>query len=182
MNRDSFTFQGDLYDEGTGESVTATSYTRPLTHKLSMELRFFRAGTFFARWPTRLSEKGKISNSRLTTIVQTDSEPNFVDLRNTFDIDFLDRFRLPDRQQFSWGARSAYIEYRRIRFGGGVPDSHLSPTTKNRRDLFTRPFFQDEIGLVGEPPQFIAGDETHSTRISLGVAVGAERASALDTH
>jgi iron complex outermembrane receptor protein len=46
-NRDTFTLQGDVYDEVAGESVVATSYTQPFP-RLSTAMRFFPAGTSWA--------------------------------------------------------------------------------------------------------------------------------------
>lgn len=140
-DRDSFTFQGDLYDEGTGESVTATSYTAPYSQTLN-GTALLSGGNILARWQRTLGE-GKDFQFQAYYDRTNRSEPNFVDLRNTFDIDFLDRFRLPDRQQFSWGlgARSSTGD-------NPVVVSGLTFEPTRRTDELFTGFFQDEIGLV----------------------------------
>lgn len=79
---------------------------------------------------------------------------NFGEDRNTFDIDFLHRFPLGGRQQFSWGA------------GARLSPSHISqvvPTQRfipaNKTDSILSAFVQDEIQLVPRKLAFTIGSK-----------------------
>jgi len=95
--RDSFTVQGDIYAEGAGEVVNATYYTPPYTQNLYGTARL-GGGNLLGRWQ-RVFEEGKDFQLQAFYDRTVRLEPNFDDLRNTYDVDFLDRFRLPGRQQ-----------------------------------------------------------------------------------
>ncbi len=139
--RDTFTLQGDIYDEGAGESVVATSYTAPYSQVLDGTARL-SGGNILGRWQKTLGERTDFQ-------VQFDydranrREPNFIDLRDTFDVDFLDRFRLPARQQISWGLGARFSRGDNPQVVSGL----VFLPTKRTDELYTG-FFQDEIGLI----------------------------------
>lgn len=140
-DHDSFTVQGDIYDEGAGETVTATTYAPPYS-QIVQGTELLSGGNILARWQ-RVQGEGKDLQLQAFYDRTSRSEPNFADYRNTFDIDFLDRFRLPGRQQISWGfgARSS---------NGRNPTivSGLYFTPESRTDVLYSGYFQDEIALV----------------------------------
>ena len=71
--RDKFTLQGDLYDEGAGESVQATSYTAPYSQILDGTARL-SGGNILGRGK-ELWAKERTFRSRLITIAPTAANP-----------------------------------------------------------------------------------------------------------
>jgi iron complex outermembrane receptor protein len=140
-DRDTFTLQGDIYDEGAGQSVVSTSYTQPYSQTIN-KTALLSGEDILGRWERVLSEGEDIQLQAYYSGTSRE-QANFDDYENTFDVDFLDRFRLPARQQISWG--------------GGIRFSHednpavasgLTFTPQKRTDNLLTGFFQDEIGLV----------------------------------
>ncbi len=80
---------------------------------------------------------------------------NFAEIRNTFDIDFLQRLRLPARQEVSWGlgARVDPVNDH----GGGFGSCSLFPI--NEPIILLTAFLQDEIGLVERTPRAHSRDK-----------------------
>jgi iron complex outermembrane receptor protein len=139
--RDSFTLQGDIYDEGAGESVTATSYTPPYSQTIDATARL-SGGNILGRWQRKFGE-GTDFQLQAYYDRANRREPNFIDLRNTFDFDFLDRFRLPGRQQISWGLGARWSQGHNPTVFSGLT---FQPDERTDR-LFTA-FLQDELGIV----------------------------------
>src|SRR3954463_14398125 len=138
--RNNYTVQGDVYDEGAGESVTATTYAPPYSQILNGAARL-SGGNVLARWQ-RTQGEGKDFYIQAYYDRAHRHELNFADLRDTFDIDFLDRFPLPGSQQISWGfgARWSHGDNPTI-----VSGLYFLPGSRTDQ-LFTG-FLQDEIGL-----------------------------------
>jgi len=139
--RDSFTLQGDIYDEGAGETVTAVTYALPY-QQIVRGTEFLSGGNILGRWQHKQGE-GKDLELQFYYDRTSRHEPNFADYRNTFDVDFLDRFRLPGRQQITWGfgARASTGKNPTI-----VSGLYFLPET--RTDTLYTGFFQDEVGLI----------------------------------
>ena len=139
--RDNFTLQGDIYDEGAGETVNAVTYAPPYSQILR-GTEHLSGGNILGRWQ-RIQGDGKDIHLQVFYDRTSRREPNFADYRNTFDVDFLDRFRLPARQQISWGfgARSST---------GTNPTivSGLFFLPKTRTDVLFTGFLQDDIGVI----------------------------------
>ncbi len=139
--RDKFTLQGDLYDEGAGESVQATSYTAPYSQILDGTARL-SGGNILGRWQRTLGE-GKDIQVQAYYDRTNRREPNFTDIRDTFDVDFMERFRLAAHHQISWGLG--------VRFSRGSNPTVVSGLTfqpDQRTDQLFTAFLQDEIALV----------------------------------
>lgn len=139
--KDSYTLQGDIYDEGAGETVTATTYAPPYSQILQGAARL-SGGNILGRWH---HTQGPGEDFQLQAYYDRTNrrEPNFADIRNTFDVDFLDRFRLPARQQISWGAG--------VRLSAGRNPTVVSGLyfiPGSRIDQLYSGFFQDEIALI----------------------------------
>ncbi|HEX3740785.1 MAG TPA: TonB-dependent receptor [Terriglobales bacterium] len=139
--RDSFTVQGDIYDEGAGETVTAVTYAPPY-QQVAQGTELLSGGNILARWQ-RIQGDGKDIQVQAYYDRTNRREPNFEDLRNTFDVDLLDRFRLPARQQISWG-----LGARSSRGANPTIVSGLYFLPEKRTDALFTAFFQDEIELV----------------------------------
>ena len=140
-DRDSFTFQGDAYDEGAGQTLTATSYTPPYSQIITKTTPL-SGGNILGRW-TRVFGEGKDFQLQAYYDRTNRRQANFTDLRNTFDFDFLDRFRLPWRQQISWG-----LGARASQGDNPVVVSGLTFTPNERTDKLYTAFLQDDIGLI----------------------------------
>ena len=148
--RDSFTVQGDIYAEGAGEAVGATYYTPPYSQTLYGTARL-SGGNLLGRWQ-RVFEEGKDFQLQAFYDRTVRLEPNFDDLRNTYDVDLLDRFRLPGRQQISWGLGARFS-----RGDNPVVVSGLTFEPDPRTDRLLTAFLQDEINLVDKRLTLTAG-------------------------
>jgi iron complex outermembrane receptor protein len=140
-SRDSFTLQGDIYDEVAGKSVGATSYTPPYSQNIESNA-LLSGGNLLGRWKRIFSDYNDIQVQ--VYYDRTDRQAaNFAEIRNTFDVDFLQRLRLPGRQEISWGlgARVDPVDDK-------VVVSGLQFVPNKRTDYLFTAFIQDEIKLV----------------------------------
>lgn len=139
--RDSFTFQGDLYDERAGEEVGASFYNPPSNTVLVSDA-VLSGGNILGRW-TRSFDPDDDIQIQVYYDRTNRYEPNFDDIRNTVDIDFLQRFHWGSRHHFSWGLGADASH-------GYQPDVisglYFSPST--RTDQIYSAFLQDDISLV----------------------------------
>jgi iron complex outermembrane recepter protein len=140
-DNDHFMVEGDIYKEGAGETVTAVTYAPPYSQILE-GTEHLSGGDITARWH-RIQGEGKDLQLEVYYDKADRREPNFEDLRDTFDADFLDRFRLPGRQQISWGL--------------GLRESHGSNPTivsglyfvpESRTDQLYSGFLNDDIAII----------------------------------
>jgi iron complex outermembrane receptor protein len=138
---ETFSLHGDIYDQGNGESVSATSYAPPYARIVNSTAPL-SGWNLTANWQKAFTEGNDVQLSAYFDRTNR-QEANFSDIRDTFDVDFLDRFRLPARQQISWGlgARSSKGDDRVV-----VPGLAFVPY--DRTDFLFTAFLQDEIALV----------------------------------
>jgi len=141
QHRDTFTLQGDLYDEKAGERVQATSYTPPYSQIIDGNA-LLSGGNIMGRW-TRILTDGNDVQIQAYYDRTNRHEPNFGENRNAFDIDFLQRLRLPAREQVSWGLGARVDPVHDIEVVSG-----LTFLPSNRTDYLFTGFLQDEIGLL----------------------------------
>ncbi|MGA6982575.1 MAG: TonB-dependent receptor [Candidatus Sulfotelmatobacter sp.] len=155
-SRDTFSLHGDMYDQGNGESVDATTYAPPYSQIINSTAPLSGAN-LTGQWRRFFSEGNDLQLGAYFDRTNR-QESDFSDIRNTFDIDFLDRFRLPARQQISWGlgARSSKGDDR-------VVVSGLAFIPYDRTDLLFTAFFQDEIALVPKKLTFSLGTKALKT-------------------
>ena len=139
--RDTFTLQGDLYDEEAGKSVGATSYTPPYSQTIDSNA-LLSGGNVMGRWKRILSDGDDIQIQAYYDRTHREAA-NFAEIRNTFDIDFLQRLRLPARQEVSWG-----LGARVDPVNDQVVVTGLQFIPNQRTDYLLTAFVQDEIGLV----------------------------------
>ena len=99
--RDSFTLQGDIYDEAAGQSTTFGVYSPPgqTTVDANSELA---GGNLLGRWKRVLSEQSDVQIQAYYDRTRH-FEPEIGETRNTFDVDFLHHLTLPRQQNFLWG-------------------------------------------------------------------------------
>jgi iron complex outermembrane receptor protein len=139
--RDSFTLQGDAYDEQAGERVQAVSYTPPYQQNLD-GTAFLSGGNIMGRWK-RTTGDGDDIQLQMYYDRTTRHEPNFGENRNAFDLDYIQRRHLPARQEISWGLGGRVIPTTSIEVVSGLT---FSPAM--RTDTLFTGYFQDEIGLI----------------------------------
>lgn len=139
--RDAFTLQGDLYDEEAGKSVGATSYTPPYSQIIDSNA-LLSGGNVMGRWKRILSDGDDIQIQAYYDRTHREAA-NFAEIRNTFDIDFLQRLRLPARQEVSWG-----LGARVDPVNDQVVVTGLQFIPNQRTDYLLTAFVQDEVGLV----------------------------------
>jgi len=155
-NRDSFNLHGDMYDQGNGESVDVTTYAPPYS-QIVYSTAPLSGANLTGQWRRTFSEGNDLQLEAYFDRTNR-QEADFSDIRNTFDIDFLERSRLPARQQISWGlgARASKGDDR-------VVTSGLAFVPYNRTDELFTAFFQDEISLVNNKLSLVAGTKALKT-------------------
>lgn len=139
--RDSFTFQGDLYDEGAGETVTLTNYTPPY-RQIVAGTELLSGGNLLGRW-TRSFSEGNDIQVQVYYDRTNRREPNFGDLRNTVDLDYLQRFHVGSRHHFSVGLGARASQGHELEV---TPGLFFSPSF--RTDQLYTAFIQDSITLI----------------------------------
>ncbi len=154
-DRDSYTLQGDLYDQSAGESVQASTYNPPAEFILDGDAHL-AGGNILWRWK-RTQGEGKDFQLNAYYDRTVRHELNFGDNRNTVDIDFLDRFRLA-RQEISWGLELYLSHGHEIQIVSGLT---FDPPV--RTDQLYTAFLQDEIALVPNRLSLFAGTKLLKT-------------------
>ncbi len=71
-------------------------------HKPSMRTRSFPDRNILGRWKRVFSDGNDIQVQAYFDRADRRT-PNYAEIRDTFDVDLLQRFRLPARQEISWG-------------------------------------------------------------------------------
>jgi iron complex outermembrane receptor protein len=158
-DHDIFTLQGDMYDEAAGESVVATSYTAPFSQVINGDARL-SGGNIMGRWKRQMGD-GKDFQLQAYYDRTNRHEPNFGDIRNTFDVDFLERIPLPGRQRLSVWAGARLSDGDELEVVTGLT---FDPPDKTDQ-LFTA-FIQDEIELVPHRLSLIAGTKLLHTNFT----------------
>jgi iron complex outermembrane receptor protein len=157
--RDTFTLQGDGYDEIAGESVQATSYTPPYSQFLEANA-YLSGANVMGKWRRVFSDNNDIQLQAYYDRTNR-HEPNLGDDRTTLDIDFLQRLRLLSRNQVSWGFGAS---------GGPIHDflvvSGLAFIPLKRTDYLLTGFFQDEIALVQQRLSLTVGTKLLRTNFT----------------
>ena len=165
--RDQFTLQGDIYDERAGESVVATSYTPPFSQTIDRNA-VLSGGNILGRWK-RVTGEDQDVQFQFYYDRTNRYEPNFGDVRDTFDADFLQRLRLPGRQELSWGLGARFSLGRNKEVVSG-----LTFQPADRTDRLLSAFLQDEIQLVEQRLSLSLGTkflETNFTGLQLEPSV-----------
>jgi iron complex outermembrane receptor protein len=141
--RDSFTLQGDVYNEDAGQTTGFALYSPPseVTVDGKAELA---GGNLLGRWKRVLNER---SDFELQAYYDRTRhfEPEFGETRNTFDIDFLHHLKLPKHQDFLWGLGTRLSPGR---FEQLVPTIDFLP--HHLTDQIYSWFLQDEINFLDD--------------------------------
>jgi len=151
-----FTLSGDIYAQEKGEQVQLGNYTPPMQRTFTGNADL-SGGNVIARWSDKLS-------ARHDLVVQTyydrtnRHEPNLGELRDTFDVDVVDRFALDDRQVFTFGAGARFSEGRFLEVQSGLV---FSPA--NNLDYIISAFAQDDIQVVRDRLELSLGTKLLKT-------------------
>ena len=138
---ESLTVQGDMYTEEAGESVNLVTYAPPYSSIVNANSDL-SGGNVLVRWKKTVSDSDDIQIQ--TYYDKTNRyEPNFGDLRNTFDVDFLQHLRVADRNEISWGLGARFSLADNL-----AMDSGFTFVPNKRTDQLFTGFLQDEIRLV----------------------------------
>lgn len=162
-NGDTFTLQGDLYDEEAGERVQAVSYTQPFSRVVDANA-LLSGGNIMGSW-RRIRGDGNDIQVQAYYDRTNRREPNFGEIRSTFDVDFLQRLRLPAQQQISWGLGARVSPANNIEVVSG-----LTFVPSKRTDYLLTAFVQDEIGLIEHRLSLAVGTKLLRTNFS-GIAL-----------
>jgi len=148
--RDSFTLQGDLYDQRAGETVQAVNYAPPFLQILTGNA-VLSGGNILGRW-TRTFRDGEDIQLQIYYDRTNRYEPNFDDIRNTVDVDYLERSYLGSRNHLSYGlgARASHGHEPAVTTG-----LYFQPNS--RTDELYSAFIQDDMTLVPNRLTFEVG-------------------------
>ncbi|MGD0730126.1 MAG: TonB-dependent receptor [Terracidiphilus sp.] len=160
--RDTYRLQGDVYRQGLGERVTLTTYNPPANTDASGDVSLY-GGNILWNW-TRVQKEGKDIQLAAYYAHDTRNELNFGDIRNTFNVDFLDRIPLPG-QELSWGftARASHGNEVEVITG-------LTFTPPQRTDRLYQGFVQDEISFVKNRLSAVVGTKVLKTNYTAVLA------------
>jgi iron complex outermembrane receptor protein len=139
-DKDSFSLQGDLYKMTFGESVVGTSYTAPFSRLFDANADL-SGGNILGKWSRALS---KTNNVQVQAYYDRTNrhEPNFGDVRDTFDVDVIQHLRA-GRHDFTWGAGARFSFGRNQQIVSG-----LTFLPAERTDRLITGFIQDEYSIV----------------------------------
>ena len=141
--KDSFTFQGDIYNGDQGEIQDVGLPFPPFSKRMKIQMSNNKGGNVLARWKHVFSDTSdmalQVYYNRLDTTTTFEDDVNPV--IDTFDMDFQHRFQLTDIQTLTWGLGYRFIS------DNIESSSNLSFSPKSRNATKVSAFIQDEITL-----------------------------------
>jgi len=165
--RDTLTFQGDLYGGNAGQRLEIGSYSPPFMANVEQNVDL-GGGNLLGRWKRVL---GAGSDIEVQTYYDRTNrkQANFAESRDTFDIDFIHHLILSWRQDFLWGLGA------RLSSGNS---SNVDPTVVFTPGHFTdklySSFVQDEIAIVRDRLSLTIGSKfLHNSYSGFEVEPGA---------
>jgi iron complex outermembrane receptor protein len=153
---DNFTVQGDIYRERAGETVTAVNYAPPYEQNVEGDMRL-SGGNVLARWTHTFGE-GKDLQIQAYYDATNRREPNFGDIRKTFDVDYVQRHPVGDRNALTWGLSARASDGDEL-----APTTGLYFTPAERTDTLYTEFLEDDVTLVRDQLVLQAGSKFIST-------------------
>ncbi len=149
-DKDTLTFQGDLYGQDDGERVNADTYVPPVNGTLD-GYEQLSGGNLLLRWTRKLTDT---NDFQLQVYYDRTNryEPNFGDRLNTFDVDFQARRKISARHQLTYGVEGRVNPGHFLEVVSGLV---FSPA--NRTDYLASGFIQDDIALVEKKLQLSVG-------------------------
>jgi iron complex outermembrane recepter protein len=157
--RDTFTLQGDIYDEGAGETTTFALYSPPsqVTADGTAKLA---GGNLLGRWKRVVNDKSDFQIQAYYDRTRH-FEPEFGETRDTFDIDFLDHLRVTDHQDLLWGFGARVSP---ASFVQRVPTIDFLP--HHLTDQIYSGFLQDEIAFFDNRIELTVGSKLEHNNYS----------------
>jgi iron complex outermembrane receptor protein len=141
-DRDDYTLEGDIYSGDSPRIVSNGTLTPPNPGQQVISDDHLSGGNLLARWRRAISDDSNIYlQAYFDRTVRTGMQ--FDDARNTFDIDFLHRLKVGDRNTFSYGAGLRWSPYH---FGQISQLVNITPNFGTNH--FYSIFLQDEIALL----------------------------------
>lgn len=140
-SRGALTIEGDMYRGSDGERVDIASYSPPAQYAVDGMDRV-SGGNLLAHWKKRL---GNGSDVQVRAYYDRTSRlsPQFGEVRNTFDTDFLYHMTLPHQEDFLWGIGARFSPSTITQV---VPTVNFTP--HHMQDNLYTAFVQDEIPLA----------------------------------
>lgn len=161
-DRDVYRLQGDLYRQDFGERVILSTYDPPANRDVSGDASLY-GGNLLWSWRRAQGEKRDIQLAAYYAH-DTRNELNVGDIRNTVNVDFVDRFPW-GRQEISWGGTL------RASHGSEVEViSGLTFTPSHRTDQLYQGFIQDEDPLFEDRLSLVAGIKVLKTNYTAVLA------------
>jgi iron complex outermembrane recepter protein len=148
--RDTFTFQGDIYREVSGEATTYALYSPPSQVNVFGNAQL-TGGNLVGRWK-RVLNPGSDFQIQAYFDRTNHFEPEFGETRDTFDVDFLDHLTLPWQQSFLWGVGLRDSPSNAMQL---VPSIIFTP--QRQTDRIYSGFTQDEISFFDRQLALTAG-------------------------
>lgn len=140
-SRGALTIEGDMYRGSDGDRVAIATYSPPAQNVVDA-MNPVGGGNVLAHWKKRMGQGSDVQvrayydrTSRLT--------PQFGEVRNTFDADFLYHMTLPKWQDFLWGVGARFSPSTITQV---VPTVNFTP--HHMQDNLYTAFVQDEIPLA----------------------------------
>jgi iron complex outermembrane receptor protein len=160
--RNTYRLQGDFYRQDLGESVPVTTYDPPATSIIQGDASLY-GGNILWSWE-RVQGEGKDIQLSAYYDHSTRNELNFGDLRNTGNVDFLDRFPLR-RQEISWGLTLRFSHGNEVEVVSG-----LTFVPPQRTDQLYQGLIQDEISVLKNRLSLVAGTKVLKTNYTGALA------------
>lgn len=159
--RDTITLQGDAYKQEDGERVQLGNYVPPFEETVDGTAQL-SGGNLLFRWKRVFSNGNDIQVQ--TYYDRTNRyEPNFGDRLNTFDADYLERTKLPWRQELLYGVEGRDMPGHFLEVGSG-----LVFYPPNRTDYLVSGFLEDDINLIDRKLLLTAGSKVLHTNYIAG--------------
>jgi iron complex outermembrane receptor protein len=153
--RDTYRLQGDVYGQDLGERVTETTYSPPANSTVEGDASLY-GGNILWNW-RRVQGEGRDIQLAAYFDHTTRDELNFGDIRNTADIDFLDRIPWHGHE-LSWGATLRFSHGNEVEVVSG-----LTFVPSQRTDQLYQGFVQDEFSFVKNRLSAVVGTKVLKT-------------------
>jgi len=145
------TLQGDLYDGEAGQTLRAALLESPYTHVFDDEAQM-RGRSLLGRWKRRFSHDADLALQVYYDRTERE-EALMSEVRDTYDVDFQQRFALGGRQEVLYG-----LGYRFTRDETqGTFAASFDPASRST-DLFSA-FLHDEVAVVEDRLRLMVGSK-----------------------
>ena len=153
-----FTFQGDVYNERVGQTLNYQILTPPFSSPRGVENNYDGAN-FLARWKKQLNSTSDISVQAYYDRIDRDDAGLGYSL-DTFDLDFEHHFQLTQQNDLIYGADARFLR-------DNIRNSVFATFSPTRRDDYLLSgFVQDDLTAIPDRLHFIAGTKVEQNSYS----------------